>query len=103
MCRADPRLLTHIWTVKNWDSEESVGATDEIEELMDGSKWPETQAELARFYAPFAGSEGASSAGYSWQSVRLDDRNSFEQKTKMKLHQKHNEISDLTYGQMSLR
>ena len=81
MCRADPTLLPHIWAAKNRDGEKSVGTTDEIEELVDESKWLETEDELARSSASFAGSEDAPSAGYSWRSVQLDDRNSLRQRT----------------------
>ena len=73
-------MLPHISAAKNRDGEESVGTTDEIKELVDESKWLETEDELARCSAPFAGSEDAPSAGYSWRSARLDDRNNFHQR-----------------------
>ena len=61
---------------------------------MDGSKCPETKYELPRFLAALVGSEDASSAGYSWRSVRLSDRNKFERRTDMKLRLKRVEILD---------
>ena len=59
---------------------------------MDESKWPETENRLARFPVPLVDSEIASTAGYSWRSLRLDDRSSFELSTEMKLPPKQSEI-----------
>ena len=49
---------------------------------------------MARFQALLVDSEDASTPGYSWRSVRFDDKYSLEQRSEFKLRRRQNGIPD---------
>ncbi|KAI9786979.1 MAG: hypothetical protein M1835_002916 [Candelina submexicana] len=96
MRRPDPSVLGETWGVKTMDGEEHFGNADEIERLIEGPAWLETENELARVPAMIARSEDTVAAGYQWKAVESQSREEFESRADIDASRRQNGIPEVT-------